>query len=742
MKRIWIVARREVASFFDHPTAYILVVAFLALGLFLTFRNVFASGLASLRPLFDLLPWLFAVFVPAMTMRSLAEERRSGTMEWLLSQPLAETDLVMGKFIGNWIFVLVALAGTIPTAIGILMVSEADSGIMLAQYAGGALLAAQGVAIGLWASSLTRNQITAFILASTVSFLLVLIGTPVVLIGLPPVLAGAVSRLSVVGHFQNVARGVIDLRDVLYFLSTTGLFLAMAIALVSRQRLSSGRGAYRRLRTGMVALIGVVIVLNLFGGYIRGRLDLTREGLYTLSDGTREILGNLDDLVTLKLFVSDELPVEMQPALRDVRDLVADLRRAAGGQLIVENLNPDSDEEVAREARALGITQNEFNVLRADEFEVRRGWFGLALLFLDEREVIPYVDRTDDLEFRLVSAVAAMTTEDRARIAFASGFGTDGIEAFPWLEQGLVDRYEIVPLDLAADSVVDLSLESADIVVLAGPSEPLPETIVESLGSFLDAGGSALLLIEKNAVSGQSPVTSPITTGLEGFLEERGIRVDAGMALDYTSNSTISMGRQGPFNIVRPYPLWPIALKGDVHATTRDLNNISMGWATAISVTDSSIQRIWVTSEAGDIQAPPIIILPDALEAPNPDDFQTVTLAVAIESAPGEDGGSGGGRMIVVGDVDYLREDFVRSNPQNLVFTANAIDWLAQDEALIDIRSKNRTPPAIVLTSDFQAALLKWGNLLGVPLLFVVGGVLRVTGRRRRAESRWQELAS
>ena len=103
---------------------------------------------------------------------------------------------------------------------------------------------------------------------------------------------------------------------------------------------------------------------------------------------------------------------------------------------------------------------------------------------------------------------------------------------------------------------------------------------------------------------------------------------------------------------------------------------------------------------------------------------------------------AGVGRMIVVGDVDYLKEDFVRSNPQNLVFTANAIDWLAQDEALIDIRSKNRTPPAIVLTSDFQAALLKWGNLLGVPLLFVVGGVVRVTGRRRRAESRWQELVS
>ncbi|MEE2669754.1 MAG: Gldg family protein [Gemmatimonadota bacterium] len=741
MKRIWIVARREVASFFDHPTAYILVVAFLGLGLFLTFRNIYAAGLASLRPFFDLLPWLFAIFVPAITMRSLAEERRSGTLEWLLSQPLTEADMVAGKFIGNWIFVVVALAGTIPTALGILMVSDADGGIMVAQYAGGILLAAQGVAIGLWASSLTRNQITAFILASTVSFLLVLIGTPVVLIGLPPVLASAVSRLSVIGHFQNVARGVIDLRDVLYFFSTTGLFLTMAIALVNRQRLSSGRGAYKRLRTGTAALIGIVIVLNLLGGNIRGRIDLTREGLYTLSDGTRETLGNLDDLVTIKLFVSDELPPELQPALRDVQDLVTDLRRASGQQLVVENLNPDDDSEVAAEARSLGIIQNEFNVLRADEFEVRRGWFGLAVLYLDEREIIPFIDRTDDLEFRLVSAVANMTTEERTTVAFVSGFGAEGIGTFPWLQQGLADRYDITAVDLTSDSVTELSVESSQIVVLVGPKEPLAELAVENLGSFIDAGGSALLLLDKNTVSPQSPMTEPIATGLEEFLEDRGVQLDDGMALDHQSNSPVQMGRQGLFNVVRPYPLWPIALKGDVHSTTRDLNNVSMGWATAITVTDSSVQRLWVTSEAGGVQPPPVIIIPDALEPPNPENFQTVTLAVAIDPAEDEDPESrGGGRMIVVGDVDYLKEEFVRSNPQNLIFTANAIDWLAQDEALIDIRSKNRTPPAIVFTSDLQAAALQWGNLVGVPVLFVMVGVARVMGRRRRTESRWTEV--
>jgi ABC-type uncharacterized transport system involved in gliding motility auxiliary subunit len=152
----------------------------------------------------------------------------------------------------------------------------------------------------------------------------------------------------------------------------------------------------------------------------------------------------------------------------------------------------------------------------------------------------------------------------------------------------------------------------------------------------------------------------------------------------------------------------------------------------------------------GAIQAAGGIIMPDALLEPDPAAFQTLTLAVAMDPAATGDGGSSGegsgsaaeGRMIVVGDVDFLQEQFVRSNPQNLVFTLNAVDWLAQDEALIGIRSKLRTPPVMAFTSEFQGALLKWGNLVGVPLLFVALGVVRVTGRRRRTEARWKAAAS
>ena len=749
MTRIRTVAEREVSGFFDHQTAYILVVAFLGLGLFLTFRTIYAMGMATLRPFFDLLPWLFAIFIPAMTMRSLAEERRSGTLEWLLAHPLRETEVVLGKFIGNWLFVLAALAGTIPTAFGLLKVSEADGGIMMAQYIGAALLAAQGVAIGLWASSLTRNQITAFMLAASVSFTLVIIGTPVVLIGLPPSLGVGVTNLSVLGHFQNVARGVVDLRDVIYFLSTAGLFLFMAVAIMSRERLSAGRSAYRRLRTGTAALIAVVVVLNLLGGNIRGRLDLTEEGLYTLSDGTREILGGLDDIVTLKLVISDELPAELQPTIRDVADLVADLRRAADGRLVVENMDPNDDEEVAREARSLGITQNEFNVLRDDEFEVRRGWFGLALLYADQREVIPFINRTDDLEFRLVSAISTMTMDERQGVAFLTGFGSQGPETFPSFARALSERYDLHTIDLAVDTP-SLSRDSLDVVVVAGPQQPLGAPAVEAIESFMNAGGSALFLIDKHQVSPDTPMMYPVFTGLESFLQEKGVGTDAGVVLDHASNSNIDMGQQGFFRVVRPYPLWPIARRGDPHPTTRDLSNLSAGWATALTVTDSTVQKLWVTTEMGAIQAAGGIIMPDALLEPDPDDFQTLTLAVAVDPAARGDGGSSGegngsaaeGRMIVVGDVDFLQEQFLRANPQNLVFTLNAIDWLAQDEALIGIRSKLRTPPVMAFTSEFQRALLKWGNLVGVPLLVVALGVVRVTGRRRRTEARWKGLAS
>ena len=741
------IARRELAGFFDQATAYILIVAFLSLGIFLEFRSLYAANIATLRPFFDLLPWLFAVLIPAATMRSLAEERRSGTLEWLLAHPFNEIETVLGKFLGNWVFALIALAGTLPMSIGVLLASEADPGIVAAQYVGASLLAAQFVAIGLWASSMTRNQITSFMLAIAVSLALVLIGLPVVQIGLTPMLGGAAARLSVIGHFENVARGVIDLRDVLYFFSTAGLFLVLAIALVSRERLSHGRGDYRRLRVGAITIGALVVVLNLLGGYIRGRLDLTRGNLYTLADGTREVLENLNDIVTFKLFVSDELPPEVELTQRDVEDLLADFRRAGGGQLVVEKIDPDDDDDARSEATGLGIPALDFNVLRDDEFEVRRGYFGLAMMYADQREIIPIIDRTDDLELRMATAVVSMSSDVRTRLRFASGFGARQAFELPALQQELSERYSIGSVALDGDSVPPLDPDSIDVLVVAGPTEPMSRLALDRLGEYVDAGGAALLLVEGTQVDPQSPMASPVTSGLETFLEERGVRYDGGIVYDLASAERVQMGRQGIFAVVRSYPLWPILFRGADHPVTRDLNNLSVGWASALVLTDSvRATPLWTTTEAGGVQAPGSPIAPDMQTFADEADLgvevvaAAVDLALSVEGEEGDDGRDRTGRMVVVADVDFLDDQFVRSSRQNLLFAANSVDWLAQDEALISIRSKDRTPPPLALESDFAKNALKWGNLVGIPLFFCLAGALRVTGRRGRAERRWNEM--
>lgn len=739
----WTIARRELRSLLDHPTAYILVVAFLGVSLYLTFRNIYALGTASLRPLFDLLPTLLAVLIPAITMRTLAEERRGRTLDRLLAQPVSEGAVVLGKFIGSWLFVLIALAGTVPTAIGILALSTADPGIMVAQYLGAALLGGQLTAVGVWASSVTRNQITAFIVAAVIGFTLFLIGLPGIQMGVSPTLAGILARLSVLGHFESVARGVIDLRDIIYFVSVTALFLALAVAAVIRIRLSAQRPETVRLRVGTAAVAVIVITVNLLGDQVHGRLDLTRNDLFTLSPGTRQILSDLDDLVQVTLFASDELPPEVQLQLRDVRDLLSDLRRSSDGDLAVMELNPDDDAQAAEQASSYGIEPIEFNVLRDDEFQIRRGYYGLVVSYAGERAVFPAIQRTDDLEFRLASAIAGLTSRQRGTIGFVTNGNARPPSRLPGLQQSLGDRYEMSTIDLASDSLPPPTPDTLAVLVVAGPTQPLDSLAVQRVRSFVAAGGSALLLLDPVEIAPQGGAPRAIRTGLEGFLEEQGVRPEEGLVMDLASAERISLGRPGSPGVVVPYPLWPLTRPGSDHLITRGLGTLGLGWSGSYEVVDSvGVSALWATTDRAGLHGLDQPIAPEQDWQRPPDELAVRVVALALDRPPETPEDAPDGRIVLVGDVTFTELEFVQSNPQNLTFLANAIDWLAQDEALIQIRSKNRTPPALVFTADSLREALRWGNLVGVPLLFVLFGLARVTGRRRRAEQRWKEVVA
>ena len=231
MRNVALILRRELASYFATPLAYVFILIFLVLANAFTFYvgGFYRSGQADLRPFFLFHPWLYLFLIPALTMKLWAEERNSGSIELLMTLPIEVWEAVLGKFLAAWLFTGLALALTFPIWITVNYLGSPDNGVIFASYVGSLLLAGGFLAIGSCMSALTRNPVVAFILGVTACFVLLLAGYPLVLDAFqgwaPETLVAAVASLSLLTHFQSITRGVLQARDVLYFAMLIGFFL-------------------------------------------------------------------------------------------------------------------------------------------------------------------------------------------------------------------------------------------------------------------------------------------------------------------------------------------------------------------------------------------------------------------------------------------------------------------------------------------------------------------------------------
>ena len=241
MSNIAVIFKRELKGYFSVPVAYLFLIFFLMFLGFLTFNvsYFFESGHAGLERFFEWHPWVFLLLIPAVAMRLWAEERRMGTIELLLTFPVSLFDIVMGKFLAAWAFIGIALLLTFPMPITVIYLGSPDTGAMLAGYLGSFLMAGAFLSVGSMTSAATKNQVVSFILAIAISFFFVLTGyAPVIAIisGWTPVwFVDMVSGLSFTSHFMSMARGVLDLRDVLYYVSVI-FFMLLANSVILQNR--------------------------------------------------------------------------------------------------------------------------------------------------------------------------------------------------------------------------------------------------------------------------------------------------------------------------------------------------------------------------------------------------------------------------------------------------------------------------------------------------------------------------
>ena len=231
LAHIWTIAKREMAGYFESPIAYVFIVIFLLLAGFFTFMvaGFFERGEASLEPFFLWHPWLYLFLVPAIGMRMWSEERRLGTLELLLTMPITPWQAIVGKFLASWLVLGLALILTFPVVITVNYLGNPDNGVIVTGYIGSFLLAGAYLSIAAMTSALTRNQVVSFILAVVICLFLVLVGyspvTNLLVHWANPWLVQAISSFSVMTHFESIRKGVLDSRDILYFLSVIGFSL-------------------------------------------------------------------------------------------------------------------------------------------------------------------------------------------------------------------------------------------------------------------------------------------------------------------------------------------------------------------------------------------------------------------------------------------------------------------------------------------------------------------------------------
>lgn len=230
------IAKKELRSSFNSPLGYLFIVVFLLVMSWLFFQSFFLIGQANMRVYFAYLPWIYLFLLPAVTMKSWAEEKKTGTVELLFTSPIRDEAIVLGKFLGNVVFLALALLLSCTVPFVVMYAGNPDVGIILSSYFGALLLGSSYIAVGMWLSAFTDNQIVAFLMAIVAVFFFYIIGEAFVLQKVPSFLAGFFDQLGLGTHYESMTRGVVDSRDLIYFISFIGFFLFLNVRYITSRR--------------------------------------------------------------------------------------------------------------------------------------------------------------------------------------------------------------------------------------------------------------------------------------------------------------------------------------------------------------------------------------------------------------------------------------------------------------------------------------------------------------------------
>jgi len=569
MKQIMAIARKEFNTYFGSPMALIFVGVFLAATLFTFFwvDAFFARGIADVRPMFRWMPILLIFLVAALTMRQWSEEERSETLEMLLTLPVRTYQLVLGKFLGVMGLVITALALTLFLPITVSILGNLDWGPVFGGYLAAILLAAAYAAIGLFVSSRTDNQLVALILTGIIGGLFYLVGTQGLTAFFGDSIAEILRAIGSGSRFESIERGVVDLRDLVYYLSLTVLFLTFNVVSLDSKRWSTGEQTwpYRRRLLITAALVAInLIILNIWLFPVRTvRADLTEQNQYSLSPVTHDLLNNLQEPLLIRGYFSEKTHPLLAPLVPRIRDMLQEYRIVSNGKAEIEIIDPVQNPELEAEAnQTYGIQPTPLQAADRYGASVVNAYFDVLIRYGDQNEVLSFQDLIEVQSFPSgqVDVRLRNLEYDLTRAIKRTVFGFQSIDAVlasldepvqltlyvtpGTLPEGVADvpqTIRTVAEEIQADSDGKFSFETVDLddpnnaaarqtLVQQYGVQPIPVGLFSADGYYmhmiLEAGEQPQLLFPSGDLS-EADIRTTIESGLKrsssGFLKVVGL---------------------------------------------------------------------------------------------------------------------------------------------------------------------------------------------------------------------------
>ncbi len=491
----------------------------------------------------------------------------------------------------------------------------------------------------------------------------------------------------------------------------------------------------------IVIIVAIVLVANLISNQLYFRIDFTEDQRYTLSDATKNILEDLDEVITVSAYFSEDLPPQLLNNRKDFEDILIEYEQRSGGNVVYEFINPNENQEKEQEVQQKGIGPIMINLRENDRVEQMRAYMGATLQMGDQTEIIPLIQPGAAMEYELTTSIKKLSVVDKPKIGILSGHGELELSSIPQLIQQMNVLYTVENYQIKEEENIPNYYRA---IALFAPSDTIPENHFAKLNQYMKSGGK--VVVAYSNVQGdlqQGLLSASPDIGLVDWLAKKGVQLGVDFVLDAQCATVNVQQRQGFFTISsqKEFPYFPRISNFEDHPITKGMDEVTFTFANSVIPVNqdsmvNSTPIVLTSSNSGIEKAPAYVDIQRQWEQR---DFGmgVQSLGVAFEGLEG-----GLGKMVVFGNGDFYSNGSTEQPRQlpadhvNLI--SNSIDWLADDTGLIALRTKGIDSRPLEGIEDGTKEALKYANVFAPILLLLIYAFIRRLSYQRKRQ-KWMQ---